>query len=128
MIVEFLLSLIVSLSFSSIVLLITVRKLKLNIDKLKNDNIKLQEPVNYIDGDIHTQNFIKFLSDSREAAFEYIYNTQKQIKEFIEVADKQFAFFDSYGMLTEGQLYYDNMKTLSDEYKKLKLLLPEDSI
>ena len=79
------------------------------------------------DQEYHQESFIKFLSDSREMAFEYIDNSQKQIKDFIEVADKQFAFFDSYGMLTEGQLYYESMKILSDEYKKLKSLLPEDN-
>ena len=76
--------------------------------------------------DIHKENFIKFLSDSREWAFEYIENVQKQIKDFIDIADKQFAFFDSYGGLAQDQLFYDTMKSMSEEYKKLKALLPEE--
>ena len=33
--------------------------------------------------DEHTQNFIKFLSDSRDWAFEYIENVQRGIKKFM---------------------------------------------
>lgn len=76
--------------------------------------------------DIHQESFIKFLSDSRDWAFEYIDKSQKQIKEFVDTADKHFAFFDSYGVLTEGQLFYEDMKVISEEYKKLKSLLPEE--
>ena len=78
--------------------------------------------------DIHTKNFIKFLSDSREMAFSYIDNAQDQIKNFIDIADKEFAFFDSYGSLTSEYPHYETMKIISEEYKKLKSLLPaEDS-
>lgn len=77
--------------------------------------------------DIHQENFIKFLSDSRDWAFDYIDQSQKQIKEFIDIADKEFAFFDAYGMLTQGYPNYEAMEILSKEYKKLKSLLPEES-
>ena len=84
-------------------------------------NIKTEKEL-----DIHQENFIKFLSDSRDWAFDYIDNVQKELKDFIETADKEFAYFDSYGILSEDQLFYDNMKTISAKYKKLKNLLPED--
>lgn len=77
--------------------------------------------------DIHKENFIKFLSDSRDWAFEYIDKSQKQIKEFIDIADKEFAFFDAYGILTSEYPHYESMKIISEEYKKLKALLPEES-
>jgi hypothetical protein len=79
------------------------------------------------DQDIHKENFIKFLSDSRDWAFDYIDKVQKGLKEFIDIADKEFAYFDSFGILTEQYPNYKAMKTLSSEYKKLKDLLPEDS-
>jgi hypothetical protein len=79
------------------------------------------------DQDIHKENFIKFLSDSRDWAFDYIDKVQKGLKEFIDVADKEFAYFDSFGILTEQYPNYQAMKKLSAEYKKLKDLLPEDS-
>lgn len=40
------------------------------------------------DIDIHKENFIKFLSDSRDWAFDYIETSQKSIKEIIEELNK----------------------------------------
>jgi biopolymer transport protein ExbB/TolQ len=77
--------------------------------------------------EIHKENFIKFLSDSRDWAFEYIDRSQKQIKDFVDIADKEFAFFNAYKSLSEGQLYHETMEIISEEYKKLKQLLPEES-
>lgn len=75
----------------------------------------------------HEESFIKFLSDSRNMAFEYIDAAQKQIKEFITIADQEFAFFDNYGDLTQQYPHYDAMKKISAEYKKLRSLLPEEN-
>jgi hypothetical protein len=75
---------------------------------------------------IHQENFIKFLSDSRDWAFEYIDKSQKQIKEFVDMADKEFAFFDAYGVVLHNEVSYETMKKISEEYKKLKNLLPEE--
>lgn len=43
------------------------------------------------DEDIHTENFIKFLSDSREWAFGYIENSMDVVKEVIDYAKSQLA-------------------------------------
>lgn len=97
---------------------------------LKNStliNAEIDEPTKEIVNDIHKDSFIKFLSDSRDWAFEYIDKSQKQIKEFIEIADREFAFFDSYGVLSQEYPHYETMKTISEEYKKLKSLLPEET-
>ena len=88
---------------------------------------KYESNQNEKDNEIHQENFIKFLSDSRDWAFDYIDKSQKQIKEFVDMADKEFAFFDSFGILTEKYPNYDTMKKISEEYKKLKNLLPEES-
>jgi hypothetical protein len=66
----------------------------------QNKNIDLQS-----DDVIHKENFIKFLSDSRDWAFEYIETSQKTIKEVSEELDKK------------------NLKTLSN---KLITLLPKE--
>lgn len=103
---------------------------KLTIDLLfKNSTFQddIDADKNLILEDTHRENFIKFLSDSRNWAFEYIDKSQKQIKEFVDIADKEFAFFDKYGILSEGDLHYNTMKTISEEYKKLKILLPEEN-
>lgn len=111
--------------------LLKIRQLNNANIHMKLSNMALSETIQdnelSSDIDIHKENFIKFLSDSRDWAFEYIDQSQKQIKEFIDIADKHFAFFDSYGMLSEGQLFYEDMKIMSEEYKKLKSLLPEEA-
>lgn len=81
----------------------------------------------YSDNDSTKDSFLKFVSDSREWAFEYIENVQVQLKDFIDVADKEFSYFDEYGIITEGMPHYESMKIISNEYKKLKSLLPEES-
>jgi hypothetical protein len=129
-----------SISLATIALVSTTAYIfsAIKIMKMSKDLLEVTELYNNLeqvvmtesntDGiDLHTQNFIKFLSDSREMAFEYIDQAQEEIKRFIDIADKELAFFDSYGALTEGHLYYENLKVISEEYKKLKTLLPEES-
>ena len=70
----------------------------ITLDKLKKSNLLLAElfiktkaleelnsqidnGISMSDDTIHKENFIKFLSDSRDWAFEYIENSQKTIKE-----------------------------------------------
>lgn len=79
------------------------------------------------DEGIAKDNFFKFISDSRDWAFEYIDTVQKGLKDFIDIADKEFAHFDEFGILTEQYPNYEAMKTISAEYKKLKVLLPEEN-
>lgn len=70
--------------------------------------------------------FFKFVSDSREWAFEYIDSVQKELKNFVDVADKEFNHFDKYGAVVEGSPHHRSMTVLSKEYKKLKELLPKE--
>lgn len=42
---------------------------------------QVKDSMGISDDTIHKENFIKFLSDSRDWAFEYIENSQKTIKE-----------------------------------------------
>lgn len=86
----------------------------------------IENNVSDSDQDIHKENFIKFLSDSRDWAFDYIDTVQKGLKEFIEFADNQFAHFDKYGIVVQGSPHYEDMKKMSEEYKKLKTLLPQE--
>lgn len=81
----------------------------------------------YSNNDTSKDNFLKFVSDSREWAFDYIETVQSQLKAFIDTADKEFKHFDEYGIVTEGMPHYESMKLISTEYKKLKSLLPEES-
>jgi hypothetical protein len=70
--------------------------------------------------------FIKFISDSRDKAFEYIEEVQTGLNKFVAEVDPLINYFDEYGD-TMGMLpNYEGMKHISAAFKELKQLLPED--
>ena len=81
----------ISLSIAYLSLFDKLKKCNLALTKLFLENEGLKEVIfqnKSIDGQsedvIHKENFIKFLSDSRDWAFEYIETSQKTIKEVSE--------------------------------------------
>jgi hypothetical protein len=86
----------ISLSIAYLSLFDKVKKCNLALTKLFLENEGLKEVIfqnkdisgNSEDG-IHKENFIKFLSDSRDWAFEYIETSQKTIKEVSEELKSQ---------------------------------------
>ena len=113
-------------------------KLKRHISKLFIENTLLQEYVDLTkstktkedsDESIHKENFIKFLSDSRDWAFSYIESVQKGLTKFVSDVDADVSHFDEYGdALSMSRPDYLSMKNISKAYKELKTLLPEDEI
>jgi hypothetical protein len=113
-------------------------KLKRDISKLFIEKTLLQEYVELnkstkikeeSDDSIHKENFIKFLSDSRLWAFEYIESVQKGLTKFVNDVDADISHFDEYGeALSMSRPDYPSMKNISKAYKELKTLLPEDEI
>jgi hypothetical protein len=86
----------------------------------------LQSPISKEDQDIHKENFIKFLSDSRDWAFEYIEDVQKQLENFVRDIEPEIMYFDEYGIVGDAYPHYHSMKKISSAYKDLKKLLPEE--
>ena len=80
------------------------------------------------DSDIHKENFIKFLSDSRDWAFGYIEDVQKGLEKFISYAEPEINHFNENVDISKGTEYYSFMKKFSKEYKELKKLMPTDTI
>ena len=79
--------------------------------------------------DIHKENFIKFLSDSREWAFGYIEEVQSGLKKFIAEVEPQLNYYNKYGIVVEGMIEPHDfaLKKISKEFEDLKKLLPEDT-
>jgi hypothetical protein len=101
----------ISLSIAYLSLFDKLKKCNLALTKLFLENEGLKEVIfqnknidSPSDDVIHKENFIKFLSDSRDWAFEYIENSQKTIK---EVSDEL------------------KVRGLDDYSEKLLALLPE---
>ena len=78
------------------------------------------------DNDVHKENFIKFLSDSRDWAYEYIEDVQKALVLFVSEIEPEIAYFDEYGLVGDAYPHYHSMKKISAEYKELKKLLPSE--
>lgn len=82
-----------------------------------------------VETDIHTKNFIKFLSDSRDWAFEYIENVQNGIKKFMSEVGPQIEYFNKQNDPKDENLSVSNftLKKISKEIEELKKFLPEET-
>jgi hypothetical protein len=106
--------------------------LKKDYINIKNKNILFEKYFQSIQEDklkneenIHQENFIKFLSESRDWAYEYIETVQKGLNSFVDSVDSEINHFDNYGdTLSMVRPDYQAMKKISKSYKELKKLLP----
>lgn len=70
--------------------------------------------------------FIKFISQSRDWAFEYIEEVQSALSQFDADILPIVRWNETYGTATDGGTYSDKIKQISLAYNKLKELLPKD--
>jgi hypothetical protein len=121
-----------SISFC-VAYIITLKKLSKSqkaFAELYAASLKLQEMIKELDtesrsdSDIHKDNFIKFISDSRDWAFQYIEEVQDGLKKFIEDIDPEIQYFKEYGDIMAMQPNYYSMKKIVESYNELKKLLP----
>jgi hypothetical protein len=107
-------------------------KVSENSSKLFVDNVALQQFINLkLDEDkagqeVHKENFVKFLSDSRDWAFAYIEDVQSGLTEFVEDIKPEIEYFKEYGDIVSMQPNYYSMKKIAEAYDKLIKLLPEE--
>jgi len=76
--------------------------------------------------DSSSEAFLKFVSDSRDWAYQYIDDVQEALNKFITDIEPEIAYFDEYGVVGSAYPHYHSMKKISGAYKELKKLLPED--
>ena len=91
--------------------------------------LELKEEAYKSEDDIHKENFIKFLSDSREWAFGYIEDVQIGLKKFISEVGPQLEYYNKYGIVVEGMIPSHDfaLKKIAKEFEELKKLLPEET-
>lgn len=80
------------------------------------------------DLDTDRENFIKFLSDSRDWAFDYIEDVQNKLFKFVQEVEPQLEYYNKYGVVIEGMVPPHDfaLKKISKEIEELKKLLPEE--
>jgi hypothetical protein len=72
------------------------------------------------------EDFLKFISDSRDWAYQYIDEVQDGLNKFITDIEPEIDYFDEYGIVGTAYPHYYSMKKISGAYKELKKLLPDD--
>lgn len=122
-----------SVSVAYITLAYNFNKLREQYQKIFIDMMVLEKLINEIeeskiktDESIHKENFIKFLSDSRDWAYQYIEDVQTGLNNFINETAPEINYFKEYGDTMAMAPNYFSMKKITEEYEKLKVLLPEE--
>ena len=81
---------------------------------------------NKTDKEQANEDFLKFVSDSRDWAYQYIEDVQDKINKFITDIEPEIAYFDEYGLVGDAYPHYYSMKKISGAYKELKKTLPNE--
>jgi hypothetical protein len=110
-----------------------LKKVSNDFAKLFIENAVMQEYIDIMkskefisDELVDKENFIKFLSDSRDWSFKYIEDVQFGIKEFINAVEPDFLYFDEYGEVGSAYPHYEAMVRINKAYKQLKTLMPKE--
>ena len=119
--------------FTSLFLYLYLKQIKNNKAILAN-TLKLllhqeqEHQANKTDKEKSNEDFLKFVSDSRDWAYQYIEEVQAGLKTFIDEVEPQIDYYDHYGAAVDGMVAPHDfaLKKISSEFKKLKSLLPED--
>ena len=129
----FLLTLSISFIVAYSILLKKFVDVKNIVAKLVFDNftlekvIELQNDKEIQTGEsVHKENFVKFISESRDWAFNYIEEVQDGLSKFINELEPEINYFKEYGDIGAMSPNYYSMKKFVQEYEKLKMLLPTE--
>ncbi len=76
--------------------------------------------------DSTSEAFLKFVSDSRDWAYQYIDEVQASLNKFITDVEPEINYFKEYGDIGAMSPNYHSMKKISNSYDELKKLLPDD--
>jgi hypothetical protein len=92
---------------------------------LLNKELLVSKYSSVLDNKTSEDGFIKFLSDSREWAFDYITEVQDATKKFVDKVDPEIKHFDKYGDAVHS-VHSKSMHTISEAYKELIKILPRE--
>lgn len=120
----------VSFTIAYIATVIELKKTRQQLTKTLLENVLLNElsiaTNDKSDQEVHAENFIKFLSDSREWAFEYIEKVQSEITAFVEELEPTVKYWNNYGKVVPT-VHDDSIDLFIESYYKIKNLIPEES-
>jgi hypothetical protein len=117
---------------------LTLLFLSLYVFQIKKNRIILANTLNLLlmqqsisdgnktDKEESNEAFLKFVSDSRDWAYQYIDDVQSSLTKFVTDIEPEIAYFDEYGVVGTAYPHYHSMKKISTAYKELKKLLPDE--
>jgi len=97
------------------------------------DRMLLQKKVEELYQDIEnakleqTDGFLKFVSDSRDWAFQYIEEVQTALSEFDNAVTPPIEWANSFGQVLGENAHTNALKKISEAYDKLKEVLPKEN-
>ncbi len=97
------------------------------------DRMLLQKKVEELYQDIEnakleqTDGFLKFVSESRDWAFQYIEEVQAALSEFDNAIAPQIEWSKTFGMVSGETAHTNVLKRISEAYDKLKEVLPKEN-
>ena len=74
-----------------------------------------------------TDGFVKFISQSRDWAFQYIEEVQTSLSEFDKTVDPLLKWAMRFGILNGETAHTKILSEISEAYDKLKSVLPENT-
>lgn len=74
----------------------------------------------------NSEGFLRFVSESREWAFQYIEEFQAGLQSFVSSVEPEINYFKEYGDISAMSPNYYSLKKIVEEYEKLKELLPKE--
>lgn len=127
------------LSFLVIVLLINNFRLQLKVKKLTANflqysidkaviigNLKEQLDKRKPDDVEKTDGFLKFISESRDWAFQYIEDVQAALTAFKNKVEPRLEYANTYGSVAGQTAHLDIIQEIEGAYLELKKIMPED--
>ena len=97
------------------------------------DRMLLQKKVEELYQDIEnakleqTDGFLKFVSDSRDWAFQYIEEVQTALSEFDKEVAPKLEWATTFGMVNGENAHTSILQNISEAYDKLKEVLPKEN-
>jgi hypothetical protein len=75
-----------------------------------------------------TEGFLKFISESRDWAFEYIEEVQEALTKFKDKVEPKLKYANTYGTATGQTAHLNVIEEITLAYLELKKVMPEDDI
>ena len=106
-------------------LTVVVVILLVSLIKISSKNKKLAARVASLDESAN-ESYVKFISDSRDWAYEYIETVQDKLITFASKVEPQLNYFNTYGTAVSGP-HTILVKEITEAYEDLKTVLPQDN-